>query len=637
MITSFKNLMRSPIGKLILVIMIVGMAAWGVDEMFNQMRSGIGSNIARAGSRTLEPADFDRRVEAILRNINATSETAVSKSEALETGLIDQILQFEKDRLVRLGYGDSLGVAPSTDAVVAEMNTITAFQNPLTGELDPVMFRDRISQLRMTPAQFERQIRDELLIEALRFGGVAAVYGPQSLVALQARYLGETRDVAWFLYDASSAAPPADPTDDEVRAYFDENLEQLRIPERRALDVLKLSVDDFTGQVEITEQEIATVYEATKSEQFSEPDQRTFVEMLFPTRDLARNAFGLLAGGADPNTVPGSSSLQLRTARAADISSEALREAMFGPGRQSGAMFGPREQNGQWLVTRLISVQPGAVKPLEDVAEEIRLNLARERARFLMSQAMETLDEQMAAGFSITEIAEELAAPLLSLIPIDRDGRSETGLRFDTLGGFPQAQTQAFQLPINEVSSRFDAAGTILVLAPREIVPSRLPEYDEVKERVRAGLISERRANATNLAVESLTDRIRSGAVSFEAAAAEVNAELETLPEPVSRMNAQAMGLPGPILQAVFANREGDIVSLPTGSPDLFVVLRVNSITPPSPSVVAGLGASATAEITNALQADLEQALDDEIRRAIRLRDNPAAVAAYRQSISGNQ
>lgn len=637
MLASFKNLLRTPVGKLIMMIIIVGMAAWGVDEVFNQLRSGIGSNIARAGTRSLEPADFDRRVDAILRNINASSEAAISKSEALETGLLDEILKFEKDRLVRLGYGESLGLSPSTEAVLAELDNITAFQNPLTGELDPVIFRERINQMRMTPAQFELQLQDEILLETLRTAGLSAVYGPQALVALQARYLGETRDVAWFFYDASTADAPPPPTDEEIRAYYEANLEQLRVPERRALDVLNVSVDDFTGSVEVSEQEIATVYEATKSEQFSEPDQRTFVEMLFPTRDLARNAFGLLAGGADPNTVPGASSVNMRTARSAEISNDPLREAMFGPGRQSGAMFGPREMNGQWLVTRLISVQPGAVKPLEEVAEEIRLNLARERARFQMSQAMETLEERMAAGFDIEMIAEELSVPLLSLIPIDPDGVSETGVRFETFAQFPQALTQAFQLPVGELSSRFDAGGALLLVSPRGVVGSFLPELDLVRERVRARMVAERRANATTLAVDGLTNRIRSGSVTFEAAALETGGEIETLPEPVSRMNAQAMGVPPPLMQAAFSNREGDIVTIPTGNSDLFAILSVRSVSPPSDSILAGLGASANSEITNALQADLEQALDGEIRQTIRLRENNAAIAAYRQSVSANR
>ncbi len=56
-------------------------------------------------------------------------------------------------------------------------------------------------------------------------------------------------------------------------------------------------------------------------------------------------------------------------------------------------MFGPRDANGQWIVARLISVQPGQVKPIEDVSEDIRAELAGERAQMVFTDKMDRLDE----------------------------------------------------------------------------------------------------------------------------------------------------------------------------------------------------------------------------------------------------
>lgn len=637
MLALMKKLTRSPLGKLVLMIVVVGMALWGVDQIVNQMRSGLGANVVSAGTRGLDPADLDFRVETVLRNINATADKPVSKSEALEEGIIDQIVEVEKARIIRLGYGESIGISPSPEAVVAEMNSITAFQNPLTGELDPAMFRDRIAQLGMTPAQFERQLQDDILIRALSQAGRSAVYGPDVLANIQANYLGETREVAWFFFDASNAPAPAPPTDAELKTYYDENLERLKQPERRAIDVLRMSTDDFTGKVEVTDQEVATVYEATKSERFAAPDQRTYAELLFPSRDAARTAFGLLAGGADPNSVTGANSIQLRTARAEEIEDEALREAMFGPGKQSGAMFGPREVSGQWLVTRLISVQPGAVKPLEEVAEEIRLGLARERAQLLFSAAMETLDEALAAGTSLDQVAADIGVPVISIAPIDQNGATENGNQFTILADVPDAVPQAFRLPENEISSRFDVASSVVLVSPSRIVPASTPAFETIKDRVRALVLAERTANAAQAAVDALTSRIRSGATTLEAAAAETGAEIDRLPEPVSRSNAQAMGIPGPLMQATFNNPAGSVISLPAGDGTVFAILKVLSVSPPSPESLAAMGALASADITNALTADLEAAVDDEIRRAVKVRENAAAIAAYKRTISAAQ
>ena len=637
MLALMKKLTRSPLGKLVLMIVVVGMALWGVDQIFNQVRSGLGANIVSAGTRGLDPADLDFRVETVLRNVNATAERPMSKSEALEQGLIDQIIEVEKARITRLGYGESIGISPSPEAVVEEMNTIPAFQNPLTGELDAAIFRDRIAQLGMTPAQFERQLQDDILIRALSQAAGSAVSAPNVLSNIQANYLGETREVAWFFYDTSNAPAPAAPTDAEVKAYYDEHIERLKQPERRALDVLRMSTDDFTGKVEVTDQEVATVYEATKSERFAAPDQRTYAELMFPSRDAARTAFGLLAGGADPNSVTGANSIQLRTARADEISDPALQEAMFGPGKQSGAMFGPREVNGQWMVARLISVQPGAVKPLEEVAEEIRLGLARERAQLLFSSALETLDESLSAGHDLNQIAEDIGIPVFSIAPIDQNGMTENGERFTMLADAPEALPQAFRLPENEISSRFDVSGSVVLVTPRRVVPAATPEFDVIKGRVREMIEAERAANAAQAAVEALTGQIRSGALTLEAAAAQAGAEVDRLPEPVSRANAQSMGIPGPLMQATFNNPAGSVISLPTGDGSVFAVLKVLSVTPPTEEALASIGTASSADVTNSLVSDLEAAVDDEIRRAVKVRENAAAVAAYKRTITAAQ
>lgn len=637
MLALMKKMTRSPLGKLVLMIVIVGMAFWGVDAIFNQMRSGLGANVVSAGSRGLDPADLDFRVETVLRNINASAERPMSKSEALEDGLIDQIIEVEKSRITRLGYGESVGISPSAEAVVAEMNSIPAFQNPLTGELDPAMFRDRISQLGMSPAQFERQLQDDILIRALSQAGRSAVYGPQVIANIQANYLGETREIAWFFFDASNAPAPAAPTDAEIKAYYDEHLERLKQPERRALDILRISTDDFTGKVDVTDQEVATVYEATKSERFAAPDQRTYAQLLFPTRDAARTAFGLLAGGADPNSVTGANSIQMRTARAEEVSDSALRDAMFGPGRQSGAMYGPREVDGQWMVTRLISVQPGAVMPLEDVAEEIRLGLARERAQLLFSAALETLDEALSAGHDLAQVAGDIGVPVISIAPIDQNGRTEQGNQFTILADVPEALPQAFRLPENEIGSRFDVASSVVLVAPRRIVPAATPDLEAIKDRVRAMIVAERAANAAQAAVDALTARIRSGAVTLDAAAAETGAEVDRLPEPVSRSNAQAMGVPGPLMQATFSNPAGSVISLPTGDGSVFAILKVLSVSPPTPEMLARMGMTASSDVTNSLTADLEAAVDDEIRRAVKVRENAAAIASYKRTITAAQ
>ncbi|MBK8199686.1 MAG: peptidyl-prolyl cis-trans isomerase [Acidobacteria bacterium] len=629
-----KRLTNSVFGKLVLMVIIVGMAFFGVNSAVDVIRGGLGANVAQAGTRGFDPSDLDRRVESVPRNMNATSEKPITKSEALENGMIDQIFQSETARITMLGYGAGLGLAPSTDAVLAQTKSIEAFQNPLTGELDATLLRQRLSQLGFTLHEFEEQIADDLTIQSMQEAATAAVVAPQVLTGVQTLYFGETRNVSWFFFDALKGTPEIAPTPEEVKAYYDTNLEQLKQPERRGLDLLRMSAEDFLGEVEVTDQEIATIYEATKSERFSDPDQRTYAELLFDNRDAARNAFGVLAGGGDPNAVGGAVSNVLKTARAADVSDPALRDAMFGAGKQSGAMFGPREVNGRWMVARLISVQPGPVKPLEEVADIIRDELAGERAQIVFAEKMDRLDEVLAAGYDLEQISAELKVPVFSFAPVDARGVTDRGMQFGALNEASDAVAQAFRLAPGEVTSRFDTPNAIMIAVTREIIPPSTPAFEDIADDVRSVLIAERRNSAAQEAVNGLVDRIGANSETFEQAAAAAGATIESLPQSVTRSSASQAGIPGPIQQAMFSTAQGKVVSLPTATANQFVILKVTSVEPPSESAMAGIGTELTAATSNALGQDLVQALQAEIAASTKLRINQGALDTYKRTIS---
>ena len=190
MISLMKRLTNSVFGKIVLMIIIVGMAFWGVDGIVNQIRNGLGANIAQAGSRGFDAADLDRRVESVLRNMNMTAEKPVTKAEALEDGLVDRIYGSETARITVLGYGAGLGIAPSTDAVLAQTKSIEAFQNPLTGDLDAALLRQRVLQLGFTLDDFEQQMADDLAIQTLQDAATAGVNAPKILSDVQVLYFG---------------------------------------------------------------------------------------------------------------------------------------------------------------------------------------------------------------------------------------------------------------------------------------------------------------------------------------------------------------------------------------------------------------------------------------------------------------
>tara|TARA_R110002124_G_scaffold85777_1_gene222286 strand:- start:255 stop:2036 length:1782 start_codon:yes stop_codon:yes gene_type:complete len=593
--------------------------------------------MAAAGSRGFDAVTFDRRVESVIRNINADSEEPVTKPELLEQGVIDQVFQLEAAKLTLLGYADSIGVHPSTDAVVEELKNIDAFKNPLTGALDLDTYRDVLYRSRITQADYEQQLSDDLTMKALRDAAGAAIFPPKTLSGLQARYIGEARNVGWFILDTSSLPEPDAPTEDEIRAYYDENLEALKQPERRMIDVLRMSAEDFLSEVTVTDQEVATVYEASKSERYSEPDTRTYVELMFSSREAARTAFGLLAAGADPASVEGVASRETRTGRRESVSDPLLAEAMFGAGKQSGALFGPAERGDQWLVARLVSVQPGAVFPLEQVEGEIRDQLSRERAAVLLFEKMEALDRAIGAGYPIGQIAEEVGVPLITFAPVDQSGRTREGVALMGLISAGEAFQQAFEIPVGETSNRIDIGEATYLTSPRKVLESYTPEFEELREDVRTGLVRQREANGVQAALDDLTDRIKSGESTLEAEARAANEVVETPLAPITRRTAADSGLPNAAVNSVFSGKEGDVFTFPSRTGDAVMVMQITDITPPSEADMSELAPLANSSLLTSLQTDLDQAMEAEIAATMKLRTNQGTLRAYKATITSDQ
>jgi peptidyl-prolyl cis-trans isomerase D len=638
MLAIMKSLTQSFLGKVIAMIIIAGMAFWGVDSIFNQVRNGLGSDLMAAGKSSVSVEAFDKRIEVLLRNVNQNSETPITKEEAMNRGMLDQVFQLQESQTTNLGFASKIGVEPSTEAVVSELKKVDAFKNPLTGELDLATYQRVLSKNRFTQAEYEAQVKSDLTLNALTTGAKAGLITPNVLKSIQSRYLAESRDVAWFILDAASIPKPKAPTEEGVLAFYNENLDALKQPERRAIDMVRVSADDFLSQVEVTEREIATIYEAGKSERFSEPEQRTYVEMIFDTRDAARNAFGSLAGGADPSTLQGVVSRDSKTAMKDDVQDLLLRDAMFGPGKQSGALFGPKDLgDGRWLVARLVSVQPGAVFPIETVSEQIRTDLARERATQLLYEKLEALDRSINAGFDLKEIASELGVPVMSFEPVDKNGYTKDGLPMIGLMDAKDAFSQAFDMSVNDTSNQFTAADATYVTSTRKIVAPSTPDFEEVKDDVRAALIMRNEGEAAQNLVNEIKERIDSGASTLEAEAKTAKSVIESPPGAVTRMSAEESGLPNSAIGGVFAGKAGEVFVYPNRTGDKYMIVQLKAVNDPSEADLAAADATASSALMSSLDSDLQAAVEAEMAKATKLKVNNAAYNAYKASITTDQ
>ncbi len=614
-----------------LMLLLAGMAFWGADQGLALFQQGLGSKLAQAGPRTIELSDFDRSVERLLRNANQNTTEPVSKAELVTNGTIDRMFDVEASRIGALGYAQKIGLQASDAAVLSEIEKIEGFKNPLTGKLDRQRYVELLRQNLYSEAEFERSVSDDLVLTQLRNAASGAVHPVRLLAGLEARYAGEQRDVSWFVLDTKGAPKAVPPTDADIQAYYTQNLEALKNPERRIIDLISISSDDYVHQIEVTEQEVATIYETSKTTRFAGPDTRTFVELVFADKAKAEAGFGQLAVGKDASEIQGALSNETRTGAATSIADMNLREAMFSEGKQAGALYGPRETENGWLIARLMSVQPGAVPPLEEVADTIRNELARERANALVYEKIEAINQAINEGQSAAQIAATAGAPLMSFQAIDKDGFTATGTALTAMTTIEGALADAFALKQGETGSVLALpGGGSAIVSVRKIVPASTPAIETLKSELAAIILEERRQKSLSDFADGYAKQIKAGTLSLEAAAKQAGMSPEVNAMTLTRLNFQSSGLPQEVVPKIFSAAPSEVISLPNRTGEAYLVVWLRNIAQPEGADLETLTNESIGNLGAALGSDLQSALDSELTSALKVRRNERSFASYK-------
>ncbi|WP_084396106.1 SurA N-terminal domain-containing protein [Henriciella aquimarina] len=631
MLTLIRNMLRTRLAGILFVLLIVAMGAWGVTDVFS---GGLGNNLASAGDVKLSEAEFDQQVERELRTATDDRGRSLSKAQAAERGLIDQIYQRELFRTALAAYAAELGASATDQAVLEVIRNDDSFIGP-GGTFDTQRYRQLLSASGFTPAMFERFIERDLTISRLTSTARAALEAPVSLAELQAAYSGELRKAAWFMLSRDSLPEPEPVSDEDIAAFYEEQKQSLTNPPRRSISLVNLQVDDFLHQSEFTDEELRAYYDAVKSEQFSGPGTRTWTQFVFESQEQARNASGRLAGGADPSTLPGLANTSQRSGTKSSMSSQALADQVFGPAAAPGSLFGPVETGNFFTVIRLDSIEPGDVEPFEEVRDQIVEALAREQAIGLYYDSLTQLDNLIGTGASLEEIGRQMGTPVLSFAPVDRSGVTNRGQAPSVLRQNQEILTRAFDLTEGSTTARFGADETAYVLRVDNVVEAFTPPLEDLQEDLRKVIERQRRSEALVEAAESIKSRLEADELTLSEAAEAHGATVGAPETAVTRRASEESGIPQAFISGLFSLRnEGDVFIAQTQNPNEVAIIELRSIDRPTASELQALASVSGTQVQQQLSSDLLEAFAADIQNSVDLQVNRSALEAYKARVN---
>ncbi|WP_170370524.1 peptidyl-prolyl cis-trans isomerase [Ruegeria arenilitoris] len=466
-------------------MLMLGLAGFGAVNLSGTVRT-----VAQVGDEDVSVDAYVRELQREIRAVEAQTGQPMQMSQARELGLDQRALA----RLVSLAALNNevaqLGVSIGDANLQKEIVGIQAFQGP-GGSFDREAYRFQLEQIGMTETEFEEDLRKETARTIVQGAVMDGVEMPAIMTKALADYVLARRSftVAILSPDALTTPIP-EPTDAEVQAYYDANTDRFTLPRTKKITYAVLSPEMLQDTVEIDEDALKRLYEQRK-DQYQQPERRLVERLVYPTEEEATAAMAQLeVGGADFEQLVRERELELSSVDLGDVTREDLGEAadavfaaeidqVVGP---LPSVFGPAlfRVNGS-LAEQNVS--------FEDAEPELRAELAGERARRLIESQAEDINDMLAGGATLEELANETE---MELGKIDWTRQSDDGIA--AYDGFRQAAQAVREDDFPEIGFLED--GSIFALRLDEVLPPRPEPLESARDRVAAAWVQEQTAKA---------------------------------------------------------------------------------------------------------------------------------------------
>lgn len=567
------------LGLTLIGLLVISFAVWGIADIF----TGYGQQtLIRVGDTELSAQDYQRAQQDVLRGMSAQAGRSLSLQEARALGLDDRVME----RLIGGAAVDShakdLGLGIS-DAVLFEgITKDPAFQDS-AGNFSPLAFAQTLRNVGMSEQGYLATMRENNLRRQLlaTVGDVPA--SPEVLVVALNRYNGETRVLRYVLVPQSAAGEIPNPTEEDLKRYYENHRAQFTAPEYRKVGILAVTPESVRDQVTITEADIKAAYEQDKNT-LGKPEKRLVQQITFPDLEAAKAAREKIVGGTDFMEVAKAQGLSetdvnLGNVTRGELADSAIAEEAFKleKDKVSEPVTG---KLGSIVLLRVTAIEQGKTPTFEEAKAEIEKKILKERASGFIFDLHDKVEDELASGAQLSEIAEKLKLNYQVIDQVDREGKQPNGSTV-TLPAQKEVLNATFATDAGVENDAIDAKDEgVIWYEVLGVTPEQLKPLDQVKAEVEKGWRVEEARNRMAKHAQELVNNLSSGKT-LEDIAKELNVEVLTS-DALKRDGMTVNILPATVAQA-FTLPEGGYGSAPSGVDEGRVVFKVDKVTAPPP------------------------------------------------------
>jgi peptidyl-prolyl cis-trans isomerase D len=559
-------------------LLIVSFAIWGIGDIFR----GFGrASLAKIGSTEISTEQFrvfyNERLQRIARQVGRPITPDQARALGLDRQLLGELVAESAldQRARQLGLGVS-------DAEISKRITDDPVFRGATGAFDRQRFEQLIRSAGFTEPRYVAEQRRVMLRRQIAETLGGELTPPSSLADVMNRYQAEQRAIEYVVLDKSKAGEIPPPTPEVLAKYFEDRKALFRAPEYRKLVILTLTPAEAAIWITVSEEDAKQAYESRRT-RYVTPERRQVQQIVFPNKAEAQAAAERIAGGVSFSALAAERGLQetdinLGLVTKSGLVDRAVADAAFS--LKEGEVSPPIDGRFGTTLVRVVKIEPEQVAPYEQVAPEIKREIALDRARAEVVERRDKIEDGRAGGESLTEVAQKLGLTPRTIEAVDRSGRDGEGNVVvqdlpnaqDVLQGAFNAdvgvETDPIQLPGNGYVW-YEVAG---------ITRAKDRTLDEVKDKVEARWHDDQVAERLRAKAVEILDKLKTTSLADVTTAEGL--KLETATD--LRRGKASEGLSAKVVDTAFRTAKGATASSEGQNQTEMVILRVTEVTVPT-------------------------------------------------------
>ncbi|MGU3576321.1 peptidyl-prolyl cis-trans isomerase [Brucellaceae bacterium C25G] len=623
MLDSLRDATQTWIAKILLGLLVISFAAWGVADIFSENING--SAAISAGNSEVSAAEYRFTHEQQMMRLSQQFQQRLTKEQGQALGVESQVISQlaagvvldEEARLMNLGI--------TKDGIARLVASDPSFQDA-SGRFSPAQFDAVMRQLNMRAQDYldsrTQAARRQQIVEAVTDG----ISVPDTLLKALALYEGESRTVDYITIQPEKADDIAAPSEDVLKAYYDANKDQYAAPEYRKLTYVKLEPADIADPSQITPEEVSDYYEKNLS-RYSTTEKRTIDQLSFADEAAANEASDKIKSGMSFDDLAkelnkSANDIKLGTFEKAALPDPVLAEAAFALSQNQASdvvkgAFGP-------VILRVSEIDAAHTKPLSEVEQEIRLSLATAIAATAISTVRDQLEEDISNGTPLAEAATKAGIKSVTIDAIDSEGNDMSEKLVENLPARAQLVANLFQTD-KGIDNDPISLGTngFLWYQADEIIPARDRTLDEVHDKVIEAWKADEAIKNLVAKTDELKKKIQDG-TSLDDIATELGVEKNTK-RGITR-NANDGELGSAAVAAIFRGSNGVVSTAATPNNDAQIVFKVTDVVEPAGISVESISEDRRRAAANGFSDDLLTQLIAELQRQHPVKINQAVI-----------